>query len=145
MRGKSALTVCRCRITDHQAGCQQFGAWGGFFAKLCYQNPSGQSPLLGMVLVDGGEGRLCTRRRGNVVETYNGDVLGHGDPPLGHPLDGAECELVARGEDRRRLLMRTEQCLDGQVSESSGTALTLVDGHPRPGQTGLLQRGPVAS
>jgi hypothetical protein len=113
--------------------------------KLRYQHPSGQSPLLSVVLVDGGEGRIGARSRGDIVEADNGDVLGNGDPPLGHPFDGAQRELIAQGENGRRLLLRTEQRLDRPVSEFFGAALALVDGHPRPGQTGLFQRSPVAS
>lgn len=72
---------------------------GVFIVKLCYQHASGHCPLLSVVLVDGGEGRIGARRRRDVVETDNGNVLGHGDPPLGHPFDSPKRELVAQGED----------------------------------------------
>ena len=39
-------------------GCQRFRAWGVFIVKLCYQHASGHCPLLSVVLVDGGEGRI---------------------------------------------------------------------------------------
>ena len=111
--------------------------------KLRYQHPSGQSPLLSVVLVDGGEGRIGARSRGDVVEANYRDVLGNGDAPLCHPFHGAQRELVAQGEDGRRPL-RTEQRLDGPLSAFFGATLTLVNGHLRPGQTSLFQRSPVA-
>jgi hypothetical protein len=83
-------------------GCQRSGVWGAFFVNLCYQHPSGHYPLLDVGLVDGGEGRIGALRCRDVVEADNGNVLGHGDTPLGHPFDGAKRELIARGEDGRR-------------------------------------------
>ena len=94
-------------------------------------------------MVDGDEQRIGARGRGDVVEADYGDVLGNGDLPLDLPFYGAQRELVAQGEDGRRLL-RTEQRLDGPLSAFFGATLTLVNGHLRPGQTSLFQRSPVA-